>query len=141
MGLSYLVDTNIVSEMMRPYPNAMVQAKWRQHYAEIGITAVTWHELLTGINLIPESKRRSAFEAFLFHSVKGTLPILSYDYDAAQWHAHERARLTQLGATPSFPDGQIAAITVTNNLTLITRNVSDFSNFKGLQLENWFDKK
>lgn len=141
MGLTYLVDTNIVSEMMRPHPDPAVQAKWQQHYAEIGITAVTWHELLTGVQQLPKSKRRSAFEAFLHHSVQRALPILPYDYDAAQWHAQERARLTQLGTTPSFPDGQIAAITAINNLTLITRNVPDFSNFNGLQLENWFDEK
>ena len=139
MGLTYLVDTNIVSEMMRPKPAHGVRAKWQQHYAEIGITAVTWHELLTGVNLMPESKRRSAFEAFLFHSIQSVLSILPYDYDSAHWHAHERARLTQIGCKPSFPDGQIAAITVINNLTLITRNVSDFANFKELQLENWFD--
>lgn len=139
MGLIYLVDTNIVSEIMRPKPAQSVQAKWQQHDAEIGITAVTWHELLTGVQLMPESKRRSAFEAFLFHSVQSVLPILPYGHDSAQWHAHERARLTQIGRKPSFPDGQIAAITVINNLTLITRNVSDFTDFKELQLENWFD--
>lgn len=140
MGLRYLVDTNIVSEMMRPHPAPSVQAKWQQHYAEIGITAVSWHELLTGVKLMPKSKRRAAFEAFLFHSVQISLPILPYDDDAAQWHAHERARLTQIGGKPSFPDGQIAAITATSNLTLITRNVSDFADFEGLQLENWFDE-
>jgi len=139
MGLTYLVDTSIISEMMRPKPDADVQANWQQHYAEIGITAVTWHELLTGINLMPASKRRSAFEAFLFHSVHNSFPILPYDNDAAQWHAHERARLTQIGNKPSFPDGQIAAIAATNNLTLVTRNISDFSDFNELQLKNWFD--
>lgn len=139
MGLTYLVDTNIVSEMMRPNPNPNVQARWQEHYAEIGITAVTWHELLTGVQLMHKSKRRSAFEAFLHHSVQRSLPILAYDHDAAQWHAQERARLTQIGNTPSFPDGQIAAITAINNLTLVTRNVSDFTDFNNLQLENWFE--
>jgi tRNA(fMet)-specific endonuclease VapC len=139
MGLAYIVDTNIVSEIMRPKPNEVVLAKWQQHYTEIGITAVTWHELLTGVNLMSESKRRSAFEAFLFHSIQKVLPILPYDYDSAQWHAYERARLTQLGHKPAFPDGQIAAIAVVNDLTLISRNVSDFVEFAELKIENWFD--
>jgi tRNA(fMet)-specific endonuclease VapC len=43
-----------------------------------------------------------------------------------------------LGKTPSFADGQIAAIAQVNNLILVTNNVSDFSDFHNLQLENWF---
>jgi tRNA(fMet)-specific endonuclease VapC len=139
MGLVYLVDTNIVSEMMRPRPDEAVQAKWQQHYTGIGITAVTWHELLTGVNLMPASKRRSAFEAFLSHSIQRALPILPYDNDAAQWHAHERARLTQAGRKPAFPDGQIAAIATTHELILVTHNMSDFADFSDLQLEDWFE--
>lgn len=140
MGLSYVVDTNIISEIMRVRPDAYVQAAWEEHYAEIGITAVTWHELLTGVYLLPPSKRRTTFEAFLFHAVQNLLPCLSYNADAAHWHARERARLTQIGRTPSFSDGQIAAIAASNNLTLVTRNISDFANFKKLKLENWFNK-
>ena len=98
MGLKYVVDTNIISEMMRVQPDTQVKAAWEEHYTEIGITAVTWHELLTGVQQLPKSKRRSAFEAFLLHSVQRALPILPYDYDAAQWHAHER-EVPACGAT------------------------------------------
>ena len=110
MIVTHLVDTNIVSEMMCTKPDINIQSKWQQHYERIGITAVTWHELLTGVNLMPKSKRRAPFGAFLLHFVQRSLPILPYDQDAAQWHAHERARLTKIGVTPSFPNGQIAAM-------------------------------
>jgi hypothetical protein len=51
------------------------------------------------------------------------VPILPYDDRAAQWHAEERARLYQ--KTPPFIDGQIAAVAVVNELTLITNNLLD----------------
>ncbi|MEA3360272.1 MAG: VapC toxin family PIN domain ribonuclease, partial [Thermodesulfobacteriota bacterium] len=63
--------------------------------------------------------------------------ILPYDDRAAEWHAKERARLSAKGATPSFVDGQIAAIASVNGLVLVTRNVDDFKTFLDLKLENW----
>jgi tRNA(fMet)-specific endonuclease VapC len=44
-----------------------------------------------------------------------------------------------MGKTPAFVDGQIAAIAYCNNLILITNNISDFDNFQGLKIENWFE--
>ena len=43
-----------------------------------------------------------------------------------------------MGKTPAFVDGQIGAIAYTNQLILVTNNVSDFQDFQGLQIENWF---
>ena len=69
--------------------------------------------------------------------VKRTMPILPYDDRAAEWHAEERARLSLKGLTPSFVDGQIAAISVVNGLILVTRNIDDFKQFLRLKIENW----
>ncbi len=63
--------------------------------------------------------------------------ILPYDERAALWHAKERARLVSEGYMPSFVDGQIASIANVNDLILVTRNVSDFELFSGLEIENW----
>lgn len=65
--------------------------------------------------------------------------ILPYDRDVALWHAEERARLTLQGRTPPFVDGQIAAIAIVNNLTLVTRNTGDFADFAERTVENWFE--
>jgi tRNA(fMet)-specific endonuclease VapC len=67
------------------------------------------------------------------------LTVLPYDREAALWHSEERARLTSQERTPPFIDGQIAAIAVVNNLTLVTRNTDDFVDFAGLTVENWFE--
>jgi tRNA(fMet)-specific endonuclease VapC len=66
------------------------------------------------------------------------VPILPYGAEPALWFAQERSRLMSLGRTPSFADGQIAAIAYTHNLVLITNNVSDYADFQNLQIENWF---
>ena len=66
------------------------------------------------------------------------LVILPYDEAAADWHADERARLSAIGLTPPFADGQIAAVAAVNGLVLVTRNVADFQHFQGLTIENWY---
>jgi tRNA(fMet)-specific endonuclease VapC len=141
VGLSYLADTNVVSEIMRPRPQASVYDQWQAKSGMTGIAAVTWHELLTGVSLLPASKRRTAFTDFLQEQIAPTTPVLSYDQAAAEWHAQERVRLMQIGLTPSFPDGQIAAVAAVNNLILVTRNTADFADFAGLRLENWFEAR
>ena len=65
------------------------------------------------------------------------MTILPYDRPAAEWHAAERARLGLAGQTPPFADGQIAAVAQVNGLTLVTANISDFQNLRGLRVEDW----
>ena len=86
---------------------------------------------------MPPSRKRELVEMFLEDVIKKNLPILPYDEQAARWHAMERARLSLQGMTPSFVDGQIATITVTNGLILVTRNMDDFKTYSALRVENW----
>ena len=78
-------------------------------------------------------------QAYIENVVLPNIAIFDYDLKSAQWHATERARLVGLGKTPAFVDSQIAAIVSSHNLILVTNNVSDFNNFQGLQIENWFE--
>jgi len=87
---------------------------------------------------MPRGRRRRVLETFLTDVVRATLPILPYDEHSAQRHAEERARLERRGKTPPFVDGQIAAIAIVNDLSLVTDNVSDFKAFRGLTVTNWF---
>jgi tRNA(fMet)-specific endonuclease VapC len=64
--------------------------------------------------------------------------VFDYDINAAKWHAQERARLSKIGKTPAFIDGQIASIAFCNDLILVTNNVADFQDFEDLVIENWF---
>lgn len=138
MNLKYLLDTNIISEAIRPLPNPSVMQSFITHQSSLAIGSVVWHEMLVGCYRMPESKRRRTVVTYLETEIKPKLPILPYAQQAAEWFAKERARLTQIGRPPSYADGQIAAIAKVNNLILVTRNVSDYENFQDLKIENWF---
>lgn len=137
MTLRFLLDTNVISEPLRPTPNLRLLDALRRHQSEAAIPAVAWHELWFGCRRLPASAKRSAIEAYLTGVVAGAFPILPYDDRAADWHAAERARLAQAGQTPPFADGQIAAIAHTQELTLVTLNGLDYAGFQGLQLADW----
>ena len=134
----FLLDTNILSEPLRPQPNLTVMERLIDQSEELATAAVVYHEMLFGLRRLPESKRRQAIAAYLQEEVETKLVILPYDAEAANWHAAERARLVGTGRTPPFLDGQIAAIAVVNELILVTNNTSDYADFQQLQLQNWF---
>ncbi len=133
----YLIDTNILSEPIKPQPNPKVIETMQRNTGDIAIASVTWHEILFGCNRLPPSRKRESIEQYL-RDVLSTFPILAYTLEAATWHASERARLIAIGQTPAYADGQIAATAHINNLTLVTNNVSDYANFQNLNVENWF---
>lgn len=137
MSLRYLLDTNVVSEPLRPEPAASVLRNLRAHDEEIAIPSVVWHELQFGCLRLPRSRRRSAIEHYLQDVVATSVPILDYDRSAAEWHARERARLVARGRTPPFVDGQIAAIAHVHDLTLVTGDRRLFRGFRDLRVETW----
>jgi tRNA(fMet)-specific endonuclease VapC len=136
--IRFLLDTNILSEPLRPQPNLIVMQQLIDRSEELATAAVVYHEMLFGLRRLPESKRRQAIAAYLQEEIEAKLVILPYDAEAANWHAAERARLVGAGRTPPFLDGQIAAIAVVNELILVTNNTSDYADFQQLQLQNWF---
>ncbi len=138
VDLRFLLDTNILSEPLRPIPNPNVIEMLRRHENEIATATVVYHELLFGCYRLPESNKRQTIEKYLQEVVQPNIPLLPYDTNAARWHATERARLVAIGKTPSFADGQIAAISKVNGLILVTNNLSDYGDFIELQVENWF---
>jgi tRNA(fMet)-specific endonuclease VapC len=97
---------------------------------------VVWHELLYGVYRLPVSRKRKTLERYLTEVVLATIAVLPYDESAAAWHALERARLTGLGRTPPFADGQVAAVAATHDLVLVTRNVADFAHFSDVRLDD-----
>ena len=135
--MRYLLDTNTVSEPLRPKPAASIVRELRRHDGEIAIPAPVWHELRFGCARLPPSRRRQAVERYIEDVVLESFPVLDYDREAADWHAAERARLGADGRTPPFVDGQIAAVAYVNDLTLITSNARDFEGFRGLRVRSW----
>jgi tRNA(fMet)-specific endonuclease VapC len=137
VSLRFLLDTNVLSEPLRPAPNQRLVARLGRHIGTLGIAAPTWHELRYGCDRMPQSRRKEQIEEYLATVVQVDFPILPYDEAAAACHARERARVAAQGRTPSFVDGQIAAIAAVNDLVLVTANGADFSGFAGVRIEDW----
>lgn len=137
MTLEYLLDTTIVSAPIAREPNPRVVKRLEQHGTTCAIAAPVWHELVYGVARLAAGKRRATLEAYLETVVRRSFPILGYDETAAAWHGRERARLEDLGKTPPFVDGQIAAIAGSRGLTLVTSNLKHFESFKHLALADW----
>ena len=134
------IDTSIVSDPASRAPDARLLERLGADGAECAISAPVWHELTFGCRRLPRGQRRAALEAYLEEVVRSSFPILPYDEVAATWHGSERARLEALGKPAPYVDGQIAAITLVNELVMVAANTKDFARFKGLKVENWMRK-
>ncbi len=137
--ISYLLDSNILSEPARLKPDDNVLQQLANHDCEYATAAIVWHELVYGCELLPTSKRKKQLQSYLEMLLLNGLIVLPYDQAAAHWYAIERAGLQRQGLTCTYADGEIAAIAVTQKLTLVTRNTLDFQNFQNLALQNWFE--
>jgi tRNA(fMet)-specific endonuclease VapC len=137
VSAGFLLDTNIVSEPLRPEPSRRILRNLKRHEDVIAIASVVWHELRFGVESLPASRRRTRIEQYLDDVIAATMPILDYDSRAAEWHAAERARLAGRGESPPFVDGQIAAIAYVNDRTLVTLNDAHFKRFHGLRVVTW----
>jgi tRNA(fMet)-specific endonuclease VapC len=135
--VKFLLDTNVLSEALKPSPDAGVVERLEALRDMVATAAPVWHELQFGYRRLQKSKKRIVVKKYLQEVVRPNIPILAYDAAAAEWHSQQRAYLTAIGQTPSFVDGQIAAIAYTNDLILVTRNRTDFARFQDLAVENW----
>ena len=135
--VSWLLDSNVLSEALRPSPNVGVMARLARFDGEMAIAAPVWHELRYGWLRMPDGQRKDAIARYL-QDVVVLLPILPYDANAARIHAELRHGRERSGQTLPFVDGQIAAIAMARGLTLVTRNTRDFSCIAGLRVDNWF---
>ncbi|MFT4585428.1 MAG: putative nucleic acid-binding protein [Gammaproteobacteria bacterium] len=124
-----LLDTNVVSEVMRVSPAEAV-LNWlnEQQSSSLCVSSITIGEIAYGLRILPDGKRRSGlnekFERFI--AMAFAQRVIAYDESAARMYGEIMASRKEAGRPMSIPDGQIAAIARTNHLTVATRNSSDF---------------
>lgn len=136
-----ILDTNVLSELIRPKPAEAV-VNWVAHRpaVDIYITAITQAEILYGVRLLPDGKRRKTLERAVeeMFSVDFTNRILPFDPAAATVYAEVASVRRKLGQPISQFDAQIAAIVKSRKATLATRNETDFAHC-GIAVTNpWF---
>jgi predicted nucleic acid-binding protein len=124
-----VLDTIVVSELMRPVPNPAVLA-WvdAQSDRDLWLCSVVVSELLYGLARLPTGSRRAqltqAFEAMLAEDFAGR--VLAFDLPAAVVYADLVSARKQLGKPLAMADAQIAATCLAHGAQLATRNVRDF---------------
>jgi hypothetical protein len=124
-----LLDTNVISELMRREPSAQVVAWIEQRpRSRLGITAITQAEVLYGIELLSKGRRKQALltaaQTMFSEDFRGR--IFPFDSDAAYPFARILTIRQSQGKPISQLDAQIAAIVQTLGAELATRNVIDF---------------
>lgn len=139
---NYLLDSNVISEIIKPEPSFSVIKKLAEHSGDCAISVTTWHELIYGIEQLEESYRKTQLSNFIQNDVKQSFKIIPYTENTAKLHAEIRAKLKKEGILLPFADSQIAAIALENRMTLATKNTKDFvqiTKYFPLQIENWWE--
>jgi predicted nucleic acid-binding protein len=121
-----LLDTNVVSEAMKPVPDDAVRGWLDEQAAEtLYLSSVTIAELMFGIGALPKGKRKDK----LASALDGVMElfadrVLPFDIDAARHYADVKARAAGKGFPT--PDGYIAAIAASKGFVVATRDTSAF---------------
>jgi toxin FitB len=133
-----LLDTNVLSELMRPEPHPAVLA-WSDQLDPdaVGITAMNEAEILHGMARLPEGRCRQTLEERWEQVVQALFAgrVFSFDRSAAHWYAQLLQRRTVIGRSMATADAVIAATALAIGATLATRNTADFEGV-GLPLIN-----
>ena len=123
-----VIDTNVLSELMRPSPDPRVVA-WMSTVTpgEAATTSITIAEIGHGLRRLPRGKRRARLEdAFDSLVIELDREILAFDREAADHYARISQQLETAGKPIDQLDGMIAAICASRAAALATRNERDF---------------
>ena len=124
-----ILDTNVVSEPMRREGDPSVQAWLDGQVAEtLYLTAINLSELLVGVDLLQDGKRKQSLARALGELLDGLFGsrILPFDREAALVYAGIVGRARAAGKSISVADGQIAAIAAVRGFTVATRDTAPF---------------
>ncbi len=125
--MSYLVDTNVISELAKAKPDPKVVAWLRAHEPELYLSTITIGELRRGIERLPAGKRKTALQSWFGTFCKRMEGrVLSFNTSTAHVWGQWMAAWDKKGTTVPSMDSQLAATAHRHNLTIVTRNVTDF---------------
>ncbi|MDI3470721.1 MAG: VapC toxin protein [Pseudolabrys sp.] len=124
-----LLDTNVVSEAMKPKPNSAVHNWLDEQAAEtLYLSSVTVAELMFGIGALPKGKRKDKLAATLDGVLElFTTRILPFDTGAARHYADLAVKARAAGKGFPTPDGYIAAIAASHEFAVASHDTSAFT--------------
>lgn len=134
-----VLDTNVISEAMKPEPHPAVLAWLNEQASEtLYLTSVTLAEILFGIAAIPEGKRKE----MLAQALDGLVElfqgrVLSFDADSACYYAKLALIAKSRGRGFSIPDGYIAAIAASRGFIVASRDTSPFEAANVSVIDPW----
>ena len=138
-----ILDTNVLSALMRAVPEARV-VTWldRQPAKSVWITSITLFEALLGLALLPSGRRRRSLEAAFGRLLNEDLEnrVLDFDSAAATEAASLAAARQNDGRPVDMRDTQIAGIALARRAILATRNVRHFADLKISIVDPWADQ-
>lgn len=137
--MKFLLDANIISELMKPMPNQQV-LDWLNKQSDLYISSITQAELLYGVFRMPDGKRKMQFleQLSIMFDVDFEYRILSFNKSSAKLYANLVTKREKIGKVIDISDAQIASIALENHLTLVTRNIKHFTDIDGLVVYNPF---
>ena len=141
--MNFLLDTNVVSEWTKPRPDPGV-ASWLADMDEdrIFVSVVTLAELRHGIERLSPGARRDRLDAWLTEEMPLRFEdrLLDVDAETANMWGRVMARGQAAGRPPGAMDAFIAAVVLRHDMTLVTRNVSDFEALGIRYLNPWSNR-
>jgi toxin FitB len=136
----YLLDTNCISELVRVKPNPGVLA-WIEAADEtlLYLSVLTLGEIRKGLALLPQGRRRTHLEAWLEVELTARFAsrILAIDTAIADRWGLLAANAQNAGKPLSIIDGLLAATALHHNLTVVSRNLSDFTHTQVQVVDPW----
>ena len=137
--MSFLIDTNVFSELAKPKPDPQVAAWLRENEPNLYVSTITIGELRRGVERLPDGVRKSKLRHWLIsicECMKGR--VLGFNTSTAHVWGQMKAQWDSAGVVVPTLDSQIAAIAKKHGLTVVTRNTSDYSR-TGVKVMNPFD--
>lgn len=124
--MKFLVDANVLSEATRQSPSVEVIDWLRRHEADLAVDPIVLGELRFGVLLLAKGRRRAALEHWFASTVKA-IPCVTWTADTGLRWSGLLAALRRRGKAMPIKDSLIAASALEHDLTVVTRNVRDFS--------------
>lgn len=140
--MNYLLDTCVISELVKPEPNGRVVG-WLKTQAEMSLflSSITFGEIQKGISKLSAGRKQRELQSWMDRDLTERFRnrILPVDARAALMWGRIRAAAEKNGRTIPVIDGLIAAVGMANDLTVVTRNVGDMPD-EGVEIFNpWGD--